>query len=730
MAVTVELGLGGIFRDVLINADDIVSAYACSELVSSVARDIAYGRNPGTWVNADGCTRGVAGDLPEGNLACLFDGTGYIRVAHDGEGYQRSGDSGARNLSCANGDIDVVVLCKITTNDATKRVLAQKKETNATGNGWSVWYQSGAIGFTFTKAGVDVFSFSRGSVAGIGWLLVHCTTDTAAGIARIYLQGVQSGSTQAFAAGTEPAINTGDMLIGRFADGSGVCLDTISYVGIGRNGSTTLAALLQATRSWTDVSTDVRRDPPEVACGIDGQTFKDRIAKIGTFNFVLNNLAIPGRYTVGHANCRSGFKTGIPVRHTDGGVYRHRGRLKRADPEPGLYGQRRVFAMSEDWLAAAARSPVSAVPILTDVRSDRAWAVLIDQADYPPVAVSMIAGSETFPFFGDVVSGDVMQEMRKVTESEGGYSYVAPDSVTGGVVTFEPRGVRQLDTVVDAAFTSTMRITDLQASVDDEVIINRCEGTLTPRRAGATDTDVLVVQDTRQRIDPHETATFEGRYQDPAQSRSDVGGTDFQTLTSGTDYTFTPNSDGTGVDISANIDIDAEIGGSGYVIKFTNTGDQPGYLAFQIRGRALYTDIPTTVRAEHEGSIRAHGLRPQTLEFAYLNDRAAANNLLQLPVNLFNEPVTVPQPITFRCHPTSALATTLSGISVGSRISVTEAMTALSSAKALWVQSDRRRYEESGLLEVTLGVFPSFAGSAEPFAAWDGTDWDESLWGF
>ncbi len=730
---SVYMGLGGRARQLLVTANNNVSVWPLAEMQKTEARDIFLGMNPGTWTNTSGFTRGVSIDTPEGALGATFDGTAYIAIADDGQGFEYQGST--RNLSLAQGSFTIAFYIKTSTNNATLRAIWQKTETNSSGNGIYVALQSGAIVFSFKKAGVSVFNFSRGSIAdGVGRWVV-CTANAATGVASIYIAGALSGATQSFTAGTEPAFTTGPARIGMFTDGVGGFIGTLGYVALSRNVDTALGGLLHASLSWTDVSADVIADSLEFDEGIMSSAVKDRQAGVGTCALALFNTpkvsgtVTPGRYTYGHANCRTGFAPGIPIKVVRGSTVEWRGWIREINPDPGSKGPRRVHVVAEDWFGIAAATIIADLPLYETIRSDQAWAAVVDEADQPPCSVSMTAGSEIFPYFGDQVrdGATALEELTKIVVSEWGFSYPRP-STTGGLIVFEPRSARQLDTTFDATFDGTMG--EMSVEVGTRAIYNIGRGTVTPRELGATDTDVLYASVSRQLVPPLESITVEGSYQDPAQSRSVVGGTDFQPFTSGTDYTLTEFDDGSGEDRTAQLDVLADIGGSGYAITFRNTSSsKSGYVGFQVRGRLLISDVPITVPYEDGDSIRAYQASVFDETFPYMNSADSARSILELVVNTFKTPMTFTPSVDFRPRQSSALETTVLARACGDLVGLGDALANVSTTTKVWIQGRRVRVRQNGLATVSWRVFPSFpAASSTPFGAWDAGTWDGCLW--
>ncbi len=707
---SVYFGLGGIFRNRLINESDVVSCWPLAEIAAeSAAQDILFGRNPGIWTSAGGCQRGVAIELPEGMIGPVFDGTGYILVADDGvNGYRMPGDDGApRTLSCADGDIDIVFLVKTSTSN--NGFVIRKYDGS---NGYRVDITGGAVRFRLGVAGSQLFSESRGSVADGALHLVQCLYNSVDGEIKIYIDGVQSGSTGTCTP-TDPDYVAADVLIG-----SGF-IGMLAYVTVSRNGNQEISADLQACRAWTDVTDDVL-DNAELVDGIPGTTLRDVMAGAGTFQCSMDNGgAVVGRYTVGHVNARAGFDLGIPVKVVEeGGLISFRGRLLSADPEPGVDRGQSVLCLAADWFELAARQEITQIPLMVDARSDEAFAALIDQADYPPVAVSLPAGAETFPSVFDHVSGPMLTEMAHVVTSEGGASYIRPDSTTGGVVTFESRLLRLMHTV-DATFDETMR--ELTVELGVAKVVNVIRYTVTPRLDGPSDTAYLYRQERRLFIDSGSTVTVESKYQDPDQSRSAIGGVDKQPFTAGTDYVFTANEDGTGTVLTSNLRVVSRLGGSGFRAVFTNPSGAPsGWVYVQVRGRVRYTDTPITAEEPNRDSVRKHGHRPFEFAYKYLDSLDTARSLAQLPLGVFATPRALPNSMTVFPAGDAALDAAVLPRAVGDLIAIGEPMSSLVTTGSLfYIQNRRRVYRAPDLVEDTYGLFPAVQSADAPFGIYD-----------
>lgn len=738
MIVTVYLGLGGIFRDRIVEESWVVSAYDCHELTGTIARDFMYQKNPGAY--DAGITRGIANGLPEGGIGAHFSGNQSIIIPNDGAGYLWPGDGHTRSLSLEGGGIDLVALFRTSTTDAFIRSIVQKREVTGNGNGWDMSIVNGQIRFTLVKANTILFSFARGSVADGLWHIGHCSFNRTFG-AKILIDGVQSGATVANT--VEPDFTTADCRIGAWNSGmpgstTGYIGD-INYVVISRNGNPDLSPALQATRAWTDVSAHVRAESVQWTGGAPGVTHRDHTAGIGTCAFVLENrpviggVEVPGYYTIGHANQRAGFDLNIPVMvvATSGGVSRivHRGRLAAAKPEPGINGSTRVYCLSQDWMAVAARTDVTRAAVLTDVPSHTAWATLVDMADYPPVAVSMQTGVETFPFCFDRVDQFMLTEIAKVDQSEGGQTFIAPDATTGGVLTFQNRYHRLL-TATPALTLTSQQMHGLEIQMGDERMINSVRATVTPRRVGSTNTAIVYQQTKATPIPAGTVIVIEESYQDPAQSRSAIGASEVQTPVAGTDYNMT-SADGGGSNLNAFCTVEIVKGGSGFRLRVTNTGTTDGYFTFQLRGRILYTDQPISEIIEpNPALIRRHGLHRTEESYPYLDRMSTARYFGDWLVELFGLPLPVPSSVTIKPDADSAQEQTIIGLGAGNLFSLSEEMTAIDPTTAYWSSNYRMTVTNQDVLEAQFGVIPSFAAMNDT-GFWDKTDslWDDARWG-
>lgn len=719
------------FRETLVNEDHVQACFPLSEIASERAHDISGRNNHGTFVGT-GFTRGVSLDIPEGVLGLTGDGNGYIEIPH------------ANGLSLENGDIDEYWLIKTSNNDATLRAIGQKQETDATGDGWHVAHQSGAIRFFLRVSGVTIFDFARGSVSDNALHLIHCNYLSGLGEARILIDGVQSGATVSTTT-TEPAVTTADMRLFAFndgvaGDGNGF-IGTLAYFTIGREGNLTLSTSLQNTRSWTATQDDVHSGTPiQASSGIQGNSVVDNVARTGTMTFAFkndekNSAKKIGYYSPGHPNVRAGFRIGDPVQWSIvyGGTtyYPFRGRLKSAKPVPSQYGPRTVLATCVDWMDVAASTSVSALEAQINQRSDLVFGEVVDQAaGRSPSAVSLGVGSSQFPFALDLAQGEsetLLTEFARVAASERAYVYIKGDTSQGGTLVYEGRGARQITTALAATFDNNMHGLEVDYSIDR--LVNIVRVTVHPRRVDAAATTVLYaleVSQQSQQIVPGQTIVLEGGYRDPSQEAERVGGTDMVTPVAGTDYAFFSNSDGTGGDLTANLSIVSNLGGNSFRIEITNSGSLSGFLrlnastAFQIRGKGIYHYAPVTVERSDRDSVRRYGPRTVRIEMPYESSIPVAESVADFYLNILGSQRAIPTSLALLGNFSHQHMVYALSLEPGHKIGILETVTGVTTDDPLstesvgyYINGKTLTWEHGGIIRANFMLAP-----AAPTGAW------------
>lgn len=717
--VTVELGLGGRFRQRLINELFVAGAWPLAEVSPEAtrARDISGNGNHGTYTGDD-FIRGIPLGLPEGGLGTTFDGTNEVIVPDDGPNLT--------NLSLANGSMDIVFLCSTTTNDSVIRGIVMKH--NGT-NGYKVSLYQGGIEFQLDVAGIAVIAMRRGGgVLDDGELhLVHCCYEPENNRARIFIDGLQQGAEET--ATTEPAYVATDFKIAGLVPAEGRFIGTLALVMVGREGNPDLSAELQATMEWTDVSEDVViTEPMPMKGGIQGTSEADRMASPGSCTFLLDNshrnsAATLGYYSIGHPDCRTGFSLHIPARvtvldaDTTGEPYTlFVGSIKKADPMAGENRDRNVTVTCGDWLEIPARQALSVLPAMIDVPSHTVFWTLVDLCDGAPHAVEVIPGGESLAYAGDSSSNQmrILQEMARVAASGQDYGYLRGD----GTLVYEPRYLRRNETTADAEYDNEML--DLSAPTDEADIVNIVRGEIVPREVVEDSVEVLWSMTNRQPIDPGDTLVIEGLYKDPNEPSAKMGGTEVVTPVANTDYTMETSIGG---NITSDADVTFEDGGSGFRAVIRNDhATEVGYFRFeQIRGQAIRRNESILVEERDEPSIRQNGPRelPSGLQMPYQASVLLARDVARQIIERRKD--AKPNPPSLVLGGSTQVQDVLERV-IGDNVEIIEEVTGVSdalqgsplSATRWYIQSKEVVIEQGEILTATFGLTqaPSVLGMA------------------
>ncbi|HEY6360133.1 MAG TPA: hypothetical protein VIX63_03475, partial [Vicinamibacterales bacterium] len=711
-----EANLGVGFRSRLINEANTVGTWPLADLLTTgIARDISGHNYHGSYVGS-GFEGGLSLDIPEGAIGTRFTGNGFVDVPDSGQG--------PFNVSLANGDIDLTILIREYVADATWRGLISKYDT-ASNNGYYVAIASGAIRFYLRSGGALLFDFTRGSLdSGEHVITAHYQSGDRQ--AWITIDGVIQGAIETTASSTEPQYTTAPLRIGGLngnaaGDGSGLRA-VLAYASIGREGDATLAASLQATRQWTDLTPHLRTGPTplEMRQGIAGSGPNDTVATTGTLAFTLDNgprAGLSGYYTPSHPNVRDGWLIGIPIRLTIAYLgYTHRvfhGRLAAVTPLAGERRGRSVDCVATDWMDVAASSPISALPAQLNRRSDDVARAVIAQAQgRTPVAIEIHAGAGIFPFSverSESETDTLLTELARVLASERGYLYVRGDLERGGRLVYEGRHDRSAAYGTWWTFDNTMQGLEVDYSLDALINIVRIE--YTPRRVD-TVPQVLYTLDSSHSAQPIAadggTLVLEGGYVDPTQEAARVGGTHLIPLVPGVDYGFRQHVDGSGADYTANLRITQTLGGSSFRLDITNRGPA-GYLwvrpnvALQIRGLGIYHFEPITVERRNNASVRTRGPRPLQITLPYESNALVAQQIADAYLARYGQERPTPSALTVVGNTRWEFLHLGLSLQIGMPIDLRETM-ALGTTARYHIQEKRLTLEAPGLVTFTFGL--------------------------
>jgi len=379
--------------------------------------------------------------------------------------------------------------------------------------------------------------------------------------------------------------------------------------------------------SWTDISGDARSQVPiEMSRGLMDDRPDARVAPVGTCTFALNNAednegSTRSWYSPGHANCRSGFVRGIPVRAslgTDGigSTIQFIGTISEIKPTSGIYNERLTYCIAYDWMQEAAKFNLKGIETQENVTADGVLTLILMQMANKPHDLSFAVGTDTYPIALDNTNDEnafAQSEFSRLMLSEMGLLFVKGD----GTLVFENRSTRSALTTVDHTFDNDMAEADTDASTDQ--IINRVRVTVHPREIDAAATTVLFTTSNRVAIDYGLTTKMFFQFRDPNQRSARFGGLDVVTPVSTTHYTLNESEDGSGVNATGNalINLTWEISGSGIYLDADNQYGQRVWMDLTVLGRGVYDFEPVTIIEENQDSINAVGVNEVAIDMPY-----------------------------------------------------------------------------------------------------------------
>lgn len=434
--------------------------------------------------------------------------------------------------------------------------------------------------------------------------------------------------------------------------------------------------------NWTDITSDVLTVfTPFATCGIKSNQDGDRVPTIGTFTFALNNSitnsgGLSGYYSPGHANCRSGFSVGLPVRvrFTFDGITRTKWAGKIIPGGIVINGsideQHYTYITCYDGVYDLANHKLNQLAFTTNKRADEAIALI--HANMPAFSLTedLDAGVYTFTgLFGTLRAyTTALGEISKLVNSERGYYYVTPTRDCDACAVFENRTHRdniESTTVVPVVSSLCSHILTndggyLLNSFVDRVLMNDVENisfsdsqtkftyangdnfynrivfTVYPQEEFA---GTLGSTQSRIALGAGEKKTgYILSYRDPTGGAPRVSLKSETTPASGTDYTMTENRDGTGADLTADLTASYTIGADSAKVDITNGGATDGYVYLQIRGTGIRVYDKIQKITEDTASQEIYGIKELVIDAPYQTDPEFAELFSAVLLALYKEP--------------------------------------------------------------------------------------------
>lgn len=461
---------------------------------------------------------------------------------------------------------------------------------------------------------------------------------------------------------------------------------------------------------WEDLTDDVLLGSVVVGWGNKGGGVLDRVGQSGTLSFRLDNsehnsAGQVGLYSPRHPDKRPGWKTGVQIRFTliDGTeeIVKHRGWLRRIAPVAGDEGRGGVACISKDWLDVAARHKVKGIETLVNVTADEALAALFAQIPVPPFATDLDVGSEEYPWtFDDLRGASYLEAISRVVFSEHGYGYLKAD----GTFRLETRTARVNSAV---PLYTIGRPRELETDESDSNAGNLVRVTIAPREP--SDTPVILARLKKAvAIPPSETVRIELKYVDPDQLASWIGGTDIVTPAPTTHYLMNTVPDGSGTNITADLDVVPEFGGDSAVLELTNNNAATGYVwKFEIEGTALLRYEPVTFEARNQDAVDEVGERDIAVPMPYQDQPNVARSVADAVLVAWSDPGQAAA-VTFVAEDNDEYFEVLLSGEIGDPMAIMDPVTLPN--EAFWVNGIELRFQDGATL-VTLYVTKADAGA-------------------
>ena len=382
---------------------------------------------------------------------------------------------------------------------------------------------------------------------------------------------------------------------------------------------------------WLDISADVVGDIV-VNTGFQTTDYLTRLAPGGDMRIDLRNET--GKYDT-DATLYKGQKIRVRVKY--GSLFKTKffGYVDRYTMDIGTWGARQVHVSALDWIGLAAKSPIRALPGMTNTTIDLAVAQLLTNMPVQPEATDFEVGNAIIPSCFDEVdtTSTVFSELNNLVMAEWGYIYLRDGGQTLKVennyshlgsdddykttnyylndgaasdflledgtnflledgTNFELEGEPTSET-----FTPDMGATfiDIGMSYGGN-LINEISSRSTPLVFGSSLIIIYpfdIASGSQALSIPTNTSSnpyiLQGQYKDTTtQNRGQISAYNVVTPVLTTDWKFNSKADGTGTDLSANLTMAFVAGQSGFKAVLINSGAL-GYLTkFNVRGYAIY----------------------------------------------------------------------------------------------------------------------------------------------
>lgn len=488
--------------------------------------------------------------------------------------------------------------------------------------------------------------------------------------------------------------------------------------------------------AWTDITDDVRNDMLTITRGIPGAEVSDRVADVGTFDFTLDNSAgnsgtLLGYYSPDNANVRAGFDIGMKVRCviTTGGTpyYKFYGKVTDPTPSFGQYRERTTAVQAVDYMDELLVHNMELVAVQTGKKGNELLGTIVANLPTAPLATSYATGPDIFGYALHDIQDETssgMSAAQKVDMSGLSFTFVTGDLTGGEKLNWQTRHTRALSTSV-ATFNDTM--TGLVLGRSAKKIYGTVKAKGYPVQAG---TAVETLWTSRREIvlGAGGSATFDIMYVDPSGAGSRVALVPSSGVTpvSGTDWQMSSVSGDGGSNLNANLTYTVNTwGGNTANVTIANGAGVSGYInLFQLRGKIIRLNDPVTVTKTDAASKATYGDRTLTHVMTYQDNVNVVDAFAVTILAAKKAPHSDIDSLEFIAG-TDALMATAMALDVGSRITVIETVTGISTD---FFVNKYILTIEGNILHCKLENLESLA-SAGVIGIWGTNASDSTFWG-
>jgi hypothetical protein len=496
--------------------------------------------------------------------------------------------------------------------------------------------------------------------------------------------------------------------------------------------------------AWIDVTDDLVTDPLRWTYGIDGNGPTDCVAAPGKCTFALDNSAsnsvgLLGFYSPLHANCRTGWTFGVPIRivcrygedevvegairyfpllwltnhssttTSSSNVVRFLGKAHEINPTPGAHMERLVRVIAYDGMYDLLEAKARQLTLQAEKTETELIEAVLDSlpVSAQPDGRDFDTGLDTLPIaFDNLGNGARALALIADVAKSSGAMYA---QIGNGTHIFRNRQARG---IADSQLTLDGDFVELEAPSSVSRCFNLFEVTIHPKAITDTATDVLYSLPANASINIGGGQTHEVwlDYTDPNDRQTNVGGLDvITTLVGGTHYTANTLEDGTGDDMTAFITCVVTPFASRAKYAITNNAGAPVYVtALSIVGRAVRDLGPQTYEAS---SVQPYGEHPLAVDMPYQSNPQVAISAATFWEAQYRSLSNQVDGVRFCANDTVLLPMAIS-LDIGDVITIAEDVTGVDEVRCV-IHKVECEYTPDRVFWVRYGLAPT-----SPFDAW------------